>query len=174
MRNMQIEVTYNKKMWPCYLGPLVTISRNCGGAYILCKLDWFSIDQQQHFAWSYIQHKNKLLSLVTFWTLTLLDYISLKKQNCQTIKACQTLLAMTNKIAILLYFTFSNLFLHITYLSLVYQICYTFSSLHFKRYSLSNNCSSVLAQTKGISCHVDLLSVSPISLSFFCFLFFLL
>ena len=36
---MQIEVTHNKKMWPHYLGPLVVISRNCGGAYILCELD---------------------------------------------------------------------------------------------------------------------------------------
>ena len=39
MRNMQIKVTHNKKMQPCYLGPLVVISRNCGGAYILYKLD---------------------------------------------------------------------------------------------------------------------------------------
>ncbi|KNZ71511.1 hypothetical protein J132_09409 [Termitomyces sp. J132] len=39
MRNTRIEVTHNKKMKPCYLGPLVVISHNLGGAYILCELD---------------------------------------------------------------------------------------------------------------------------------------
>ena len=39
MRNTCIEVTHNKKMWPRYLRLLVVISRNQGGAYILCKLD---------------------------------------------------------------------------------------------------------------------------------------
>ncbi|KNZ76466.1 hypothetical protein J132_10441 [Termitomyces sp. J132] len=39
MRNTRIEVTHNKKMKPYYLGPLVVISRNRGGAYILCELD---------------------------------------------------------------------------------------------------------------------------------------
>ncbi|KNZ76555.1 hypothetical protein J132_09637 [Termitomyces sp. J132] len=39
MRNMRIEVTHNKKMKLRYLGPLVVISCNRGGAYILCELD---------------------------------------------------------------------------------------------------------------------------------------
>ncbi|KNZ73226.1 hypothetical protein J132_00618 [Termitomyces sp. J132] len=39
MRNTRIKVTHNKKMKPHYLGPLVVISHNCGGTYILCKLD---------------------------------------------------------------------------------------------------------------------------------------
>ncbi|KNZ76068.1 hypothetical protein J132_00344 [Termitomyces sp. J132] len=39
MRNTRIEVMHNKKMKPCYLGPLVVISCNCGGAYIICELD---------------------------------------------------------------------------------------------------------------------------------------
>ncbi|KAG6886720.1 hypothetical protein C0992_002678, partial [Termitomyces sp. T32_za158] len=39
MQNSKIEVTHNKKMRPRYLGPLVVISRNRGGAYMLCKLD---------------------------------------------------------------------------------------------------------------------------------------
>ncbi|KNZ81102.1 hypothetical protein J132_03093 [Termitomyces sp. J132] len=39
MRNTRIKVIHNKKMKPCYLGPLVVISCNCGSAYILCKLD---------------------------------------------------------------------------------------------------------------------------------------
>ncbi|KNZ78835.1 hypothetical protein J132_09762 [Termitomyces sp. J132] len=39
MRNTRVEVTHTKEMKPCYLGPLVVISHNCGGTYILCKLD---------------------------------------------------------------------------------------------------------------------------------------
>ncbi|KNZ76762.1 hypothetical protein J132_08835 [Termitomyces sp. J132] len=39
MRNTRIEVMYNKKMKPCYPGPLVVISHNCGGTYIICELD---------------------------------------------------------------------------------------------------------------------------------------
>ncbi|KNZ71644.1 hypothetical protein J132_07875 [Termitomyces sp. J132] len=39
MRNTRIEVMHNKKMKPCYLGPLVVISCNHGGAYIICELD---------------------------------------------------------------------------------------------------------------------------------------
>ena len=39
MRNSQIEMSLNTKMQPRYTGPLVVISRNTGGAYILCELD---------------------------------------------------------------------------------------------------------------------------------------
>ncbi|KNZ71663.1 hypothetical protein J132_07829 [Termitomyces sp. J132] len=39
MRNIRIEVMHNKKMKPHYLGPLVVISRNHGGTYIICELD---------------------------------------------------------------------------------------------------------------------------------------
>ncbi|KNZ80296.1 hypothetical protein J132_06412 [Termitomyces sp. J132] len=39
MRNTRIEVTHNKKMKSCYLVPLVVISHNHRGAYIICKLD---------------------------------------------------------------------------------------------------------------------------------------
>ena len=39
MRNTQIEKALNRKMRARYLGPLVVIERNFGGAYILCELD---------------------------------------------------------------------------------------------------------------------------------------
>ena len=39
MRNTRIEKSLNKKMKPQYLGPLIVVFRNKGGAYILCKLD---------------------------------------------------------------------------------------------------------------------------------------
>ena len=39
MRNTQIESNLNRKMRPRYLGPLIVISRNRGGAYILCELN---------------------------------------------------------------------------------------------------------------------------------------
>jgi hypothetical protein len=39
MRNTQIEKSLNRKMRAWYLGPLIVITRNFGGAYILCELD---------------------------------------------------------------------------------------------------------------------------------------
>jgi hypothetical protein len=39
VRNTAIEKALNCKMQPRYLGPLVVVSRNKGGAYILCELD---------------------------------------------------------------------------------------------------------------------------------------
>jgi hypothetical protein len=37
--NTAVEKALNCKMCPHYTGPLVVMSRNCSGAYILCKLD---------------------------------------------------------------------------------------------------------------------------------------
>jgi len=39
VHNTAIEKALNCKMWPCYFGPMVVVSRNKGGAYIICKLD---------------------------------------------------------------------------------------------------------------------------------------
>ncbi len=39
MRNTQIEKALNRKMRARYLGPLVILGRNKGGAYLLCELD---------------------------------------------------------------------------------------------------------------------------------------
>jgi hypothetical protein len=39
MRNTQIEKSLNKKMCARYIGPLIVVSRNYGGAYILAELD---------------------------------------------------------------------------------------------------------------------------------------
>jgi len=39
MCNTKIEYALNKKMKPHYDGPFIVISRNRGGAYILCQLD---------------------------------------------------------------------------------------------------------------------------------------
>jgi hypothetical protein len=39
MRNTRIEKSLNRKMRARYLGPLIVLSKNKGGAYILCELD---------------------------------------------------------------------------------------------------------------------------------------
>ena len=39
MRHTQIEKSLNRKMRPRYTGPLVVVSQNRGGAYVLCELD---------------------------------------------------------------------------------------------------------------------------------------
>ncbi|KAG6859959.1 hypothetical protein C0991_012384, partial [Blastosporella zonata] len=39
IRNTKIEKSLNRKMRPRYLGPVIVVARNRGGAYILCELD---------------------------------------------------------------------------------------------------------------------------------------
>ena len=45
MHNTAIEKSLNRKTRPCYLGPLVVVSRNKGGAYIICELDGTVFDR---------------------------------------------------------------------------------------------------------------------------------
>ena len=45
IRNTRIEKSLNKKMRPRYLGPLIVVSRNYGGAYIICELDGAVLDR---------------------------------------------------------------------------------------------------------------------------------
>jgi hypothetical protein len=39
IQNTQVEKALNRKMQPCYVGPLIVIARNFGSVYILCELD---------------------------------------------------------------------------------------------------------------------------------------
>ena len=45
VRNTAIEKSLNRKMRPRYLGPLIVIGRNRGGAYLLCELDGTLLDR---------------------------------------------------------------------------------------------------------------------------------
>lgn len=45
VRNTAIEKSLNRKMRPRYLGPFVVLSRNRGGAYIICELDGAVLDR---------------------------------------------------------------------------------------------------------------------------------
>jgi hypothetical protein len=45
VRNTAIEKSLNRKMRPRYLGPLVVVSRNRGGAYIICELNGAVFDR---------------------------------------------------------------------------------------------------------------------------------
>lgn len=45
IRNTRIEKALNRKMRPRYLGPLIVVARNHGGAYVLCELDGAVMDR---------------------------------------------------------------------------------------------------------------------------------
>ena len=69
---MKIEVTHNKKLQPCYLGLLVVISRNCGGAYILYELDGLVLHRLvaafclvPYLAWEQIAIPSNILDINT-------------------------------------------------------------------------------------------------------------
>ena len=64
MRNTAIEKALNRKMRARYLGPLIVISRNKGGAYIVSELDGSVLDRPiaafrviPYFAHSALDHQ---------------------------------------------------------------------------------------------------------------------
>ena len=63
MCNTAIKKSLNRKMRPRYLGPLVIVSRNKGGAYIICELDGTVFDRPIAAFRIIPYHARKLIAL---------------------------------------------------------------------------------------------------------------
>jgi hypothetical protein len=150
MRNTQIKKALNRKMCPQYLGPLIVITRNFGGAYVLCKLNSSVLHAlSQHLDSFLTSHINRFHYPQTSSTST--KSVSMNSRQPPKSTMIRMNKSLTPKLIHKNFLYFLTFYQH-----LPLPILLPFSVLYKSRYRFS----MVVQTQRGFFGHDDLLSLS--------------